>query len=154
MVGIPVDMVREGNVNIDDRDIAQFLMEKGIKPSVHRIKIYKYLVEKHNHPTVDIIYNELSESFPTLSKTTIYNTLYLFARKKIVITLTIEDGELRFDINTKPHIHFKCVRCGRIYDVYLECEIFKRKEIEGHKINEYRLYLSGVCSECRKSDGV
>ena len=56
----------------------QYLLNFGIKPSLQRLAVMKYLMQYHTHPTVDEIYAALHSSIPTLSKTTIYNTLSLF----------------------------------------------------------------------------
>ncbi len=58
-----------------------------------------------------------------LSKTTVYNTLKLFVAKGIVQELTIEEKEVRYDADTKPHAHFKCIECGNVYDIALESPI-------------------------------
>lgn len=62
--------------------IEQLLKQHDIRPSYHRIKIYQYLVEKRNHPSVDMIYQDLIQEIPTLSRTTVYNALNLFMEKK------------------------------------------------------------------------
>ncbi len=54
------------------------LLNAGIKPSYQRIKIYEYIFNNNIHPTVDNIYKKLLKEIPTLSKTTVYNTLKLF----------------------------------------------------------------------------
>lgn len=55
--------------------VVERLQGHNIKPSVQRIAIMKYLMEHRTHPTVDEIYTALSPTIPTLSKTTVYNTL-------------------------------------------------------------------------------
>ena len=62
----------------------QRLTEYGFRPSLQRIAIVEYLFTHSTHPVVDTIFNELSSSIPTLSKTTVYNTLKLFEEKNIV----------------------------------------------------------------------
>ena len=69
---------------------AEVLQEKGIKPSYARMQIYDYIREKRNHPTVEDIYAELVRMIPTLSRTTIYNTLTLFLQNNLLQPVTIE----------------------------------------------------------------
>ena len=54
-------------------DIGNYLKKHNIKPSYQRMKIFQYLLDNHNHPTVDTIYRALCTEIPTLSKTTVYN---------------------------------------------------------------------------------
>lgn len=126
------------------------LEESDIHPSYQRLKIMEYLMENRIHPTVDTIHKDLSLEMPTLSKTTIYNTLSLLRKKGLVAALTISEHELMYDSNTVPHAHFKCSNCGSLYDVDMEPSWFGRKFIEGHKIIEYGVYLKGICKNCLK----
>ena len=95
-------------------NIGEYLKAHEIKPSYQRIKIFQYLVENKNHPTVDMIYKALCTEIPTLSKTTVYNTLNLFIEKKIVNVIVIEENETRYDSVMAVHGHFKCEKCGKI----------------------------------------
>jgi Fe2+ or Zn2+ uptake regulation protein len=131
-------------------NLRECLEKNNIHSSYHRLKILKYLMDYKTHPTVDMIYKDLSKEIPTLSKTTIYNTLNLFLKKGIVTGLTIDENEVRYDYNTKPHAHLKCIKCGCVYDIDLKCPLFYKKMIGGHKITEHHIYLKGVCKECLK----
>lgn len=53
------------------------LIEHNIRPSVQRVAIMQYLLDHRTHPTADDIYTELVKTMPTLSRTTVYNTLQL-----------------------------------------------------------------------------
>ncbi len=128
------------------------LIENEISPSIQRIKVYEYLLSHRNHPSVDMIYEGIKDEIPTLSKTTVYNILKLFIEKNLVKAITIEGNELRFDAYIKPHIHFKCEKCGNIYDFEMEDEIYNKKEIDGNKILECNIYLSGICKNCLKNN--
>ncbi|KAA6334206.1 Peroxide-responsive repressor PerR [termite gut metagenome] len=130
----------------------KLLLMHGIKPSLQRIAIMDYLLEHYTHPTADEIYTALSPSMPTLSKTTIYNTLKLFSEQGVVQMLTIDEKNLCFDGNLSPHAHFLCKKCGKIYDVTNREEFDqKTKEITNapeHKITEIHHYYKGICKNC------
>lgn len=128
--------------------ILNLMKTKGIKPTFQRVEVLSYLVENRNHPSVDVIFNDLAKKIPTLSLTTIYNALKLLCKKKIISEILIEENEVRYDYSEKPHIHFKCRKCQKIYDVFKNCSVVKSKEIDGHKIEEYHIYLIGICKEC------
>lgn len=128
----------------------ELLESKGIKPSLQRIMVMKYLCEHRTHPTVDEIYSELHETMPTLSKTTIYNTLTLFEKAGAIQTITIDNNNLRFDADTKVHAHFRCKRCNRIFD-------FEINNVDAHipssfRIDESQMYFTGICSNCNKDN--
>ena len=102
----------------------EYLLKFGIKPSVQRIAIMNFLLHNRIHPSVEDIYNALCVSIPTLSKTTVYNTLKLFAEQGALLALVIDEKNVRFDIDTSNHAHFQCgvlqsVRCsGRKHWLY------------------------------------
>ena len=128
--------------------IRRYFVKEGINPSYQRLKIFEYLLYHKVHPTVDIIYNDLYKQIPTLSKTTIYNTLNLFEQRRIITSLSIEKNELRYESNTEPHVHFKCKTCGEVYDLLQEFPLVVGKIIEGHNVTDQQLYLKGVCKNC------
>jgi len=129
----------------------EYLVTRGINPSFQRLKIYEYLAKTAAHPTVDMIFTELAKEIPTLSKTTIYNTLNLFQNNGIVSGLTIDANELRYDLDTRVHAHFKCFECGSIIDIPVEPSYTDMVMAEEHEIKERHIYLKGTCKNCLKS---
>ena len=67
-----------------------YLISYNIKPSVQRIAIMDYLLAHKTHPSIDEIYLALCKDIPTLSKTTVYNTLKLFVEHGAALMLTID----------------------------------------------------------------
>ena len=84
-------------------NIGDYLKSHDIKPSYQRIKVFEYLMQHKNHPTVDMIYKSLVDEIPTLSKTTVYNTLNLFIEKQIAVVIVIEENETRYDVDINFH---------------------------------------------------
>ncbi|MEW5814877.1 MAG: Fur family transcriptional regulator [Spirochaetota bacterium] len=133
---------------METKQAASILEKHRIKPSYLRLRIYCYLAGKRNHPTVDTIYRDLSPEIPTLSRTTVYNTLNLFARSGLVQTLTIEENENRYDAETALHAHFKCDGCGEITDIYMAASSLQVNLPEGFLLREKQLYTFGTCPRC------
>lgn len=138
---------------VDSQVIAKQLIEYGIKPSYPRILIYKYLYTQKNHPTVDIIYNDLIEEIPTLSKTTIYNTLGILIDAQLVKSLSLDENEKRYEVIIHDHSHFKCEECNRIYDIPYDDIQLLPKEYVGFKIKETQIFISGICEDCQDNPG-
>ena len=134
---------------IDETKIKSFLGQNGISPLPKRVKIMQYLIEKHNHPTADMIYSDLLPEIPGLSKTTVYNTLKLFTSKRVAVALNIEDNEIRYDADTAIHGHFKCRVCDGVFDFSLTKEQLPEIPMPGFMIDEYHYYLKGICSSCK-----
>lgn len=127
----------------------KILLQKEISPSQRRVFILKYLSENREHQNADEIYKYISKIYPKLSKTTVYNTLQLFVKRGILNPLIIDGIETRFDIQTFPHAHFKCNKCNKIYDVFLDEKFFNFDNInENFKIEEVNIILKGLCDKC------
>lgn len=137
-------------------NIIERLQTHNIKPSVQRIAIMKYLMEHCTHPTVDEIYTALSPEIPTLSKTTVYNTLKLLSEQGAAQTLTIDERNTCYDADTTPHAHFLCKRCGKIYDLKDKNTVRTLSEeevdMEGHSIHEIHYYYKGICKHCKEKE--
>jgi len=125
-------------------------VSKGIKPTYQRIAILGFLQNNRTHPTIKSLHYSLIKAIPTLSKTTLYSTLELFAAKGLVTPLTIDRSEVRYDGLASSHHHFFCERCGRIIDVDVSCVNGRRGEIDGHRIREVHGYFKGICKDCVK----
>lgn len=107
-----------------------------------------YLDEHRVHPTVDKIYADLVKEMPTLSKTTVYNTLKSLAEAGLIANLTISGHEARFDYNVDPHAHFMCKKCGRVIDIERKRIRRRKKEVQGNKVEEIHVYYKGICKKC------
>ncbi len=133
-------------------DPASELRSYGISPSLQRMAIYRYLKTHPTHPAAETIFRDLKESIPTMSLTTVYNTLRLLHRKKAILTVIIEDGELRYDGDTRDHAHFKCTECGNVTDIFPaeNAPLFENAPAlpPGFTAESIHLCYCGCCSSC------
>lgn len=132
------------------KKIKKMLENFDISPSIHRLKIYEYIRNNRNHPTAEMIYSALSDDIPTLSKTTVYNTLHMFVEKGLLMNFALANNEVRYDIPDGNHAHFRCRKCNSIFDIEQEFSCLSLDEIEGHKVENQTLNLQGICRNCRK----
>lgn len=135
--------------NLQIKDISRFLSERGIKPSYQRVRILERLLGEHNHPTVNDIYMDLIEEIPSLSKTTVYNTLNLFLENGIVRSFSTDSNEARYDIDRHSHGHFICLSCKKIYDFDLEEWEFPEFVLGDVDVTEREITLRGICTICK-----
>lgn len=127
------------------------LKKRKIRPSYQRIKVLEYLNKNQCHPTVEQIFKDLQREIPTLSKTTIYNTLNLFLENGLIRAVNIEEHETRYDIITEKHGHFKCENCGKIMNFRIDFDSLKAEELNGFKISDKSVYFKGICPGCLAS---
>lgn len=127
-------------------------MERGIRPSMQRLAIMDYLINHPIHPTIDDVYQALSNKVPTLSRTTVYNTLRMLSENQAAQMITIDEHRICYDGNVESHVHFYCKKCGKIIDLFGEQapKLEGEKTVEGNIIQEEQLYYKGICAKCAK----
>jgi len=138
-------------------DSISALRKIGVTPSPQRTAIYHFLRTHAIHPTAETIFEAVRPEQPTLSLTTVYNTLKLLVEKQAVREIIIEGSELRYDADMSEHGHFKCLHCGRIYDLFPD----ENKPLvpfvpglpDGFVLKEIQLSCRGYCpkTDCRMS---
>jgi len=128
------------------------LLDFRVKPSVQRLVIMEYLMTNKKHPTADMIFNDLFPKIPTLSKTTVYNTVKLLAENGAILSLDIDERTQRYDGDISEHAHFRCTNCGLIRDIWIKDlhVSFLEHSAEGFLLNNRQLYYKGLCPKCKK----
>ena len=134
---------------LERKALGERLIQKNIKPSFSRLRVMEYLMTERNHPTVDDIYRELVEEIPTLSKTTVYNTLALFEDARLVRRVATDGNEARYDAFVEDHGHFRCDSCEKIFDFSIRLEEADEEGLDSFDIRERNIYYQGLCPQCR-----
>ena len=97
--------------------IIQKLRDEGHKITPQRMAIVKILSKSENHPSVEDIYDQIKEDFPTMSLATVYRNIVLIKSLGEVLELGFPDGSNRYDGNKPyPHPHVVCIQCKKIVD--------------------------------------
>lgn len=126
---------------------ATLLAAKGIRPSYQRLRILAYLAGTTAHPSAETIYRSLAPEIPTLSRTTVYNTLDLFGKTGLAVPIYIDGEELRWDGDLSRHGHFRCRQCGGIFD-FPVARSSRPALPQGFKAELVQLYCVGLCAAC------
>lgn len=132
-------------------------MKAPMKMTRHRRAILEALEESKQHPTADEVYHRVRRQMPRISLGTVYRNLDLLAERGVIARLAPgEDGRRRYDANSEPHTHARCLRCGKMEDVGEAGGLDWRrlKNATDFHITGCRIELSGLCPECRGNDEV
>lgn len=129
-----------------------YLLSFNVKPSVQRLAIMDYLLTHRTHPSIEEIYLALCDDIPTLSKTTVYNTLKLFVEHGAAQMLTIDEHNVCFDGDLSLHAHFLCKSCNKIFDLPApkEDELITKMQNEGFQVEATHYYYRGICPSCKE----
>lgn len=130
--------------------ITNQLVQKGVRPSYHRIKILAYLKQSETHPTVEDVYTALSPHIPSLSKATVYNTLHTLIESGLVREVNIGLDAQRYDTMLENHGHFRCIACGQIFNFDADIDQIKVGGLQNFQIDKKDVYFSGLCPACQR----
>lgn len=122
-----------------------------IKYSRQRESIKNFLSDRCDHPTAEIIYENIRKEYPNISLGTVYRNLSLLAELGEIKKISTDSGPDRFDGNIRPHYHFFCRNCGGVFDINMEsinhintiADASFHGSVEGHITHFY-----GLCAEC------
>ena len=122
-----------------------------LKYSRQREVIKECLINRYDHPTADMVYMDVRETFPNISLGTVYRNLQLLTDLGEIQKLNVGDGVDHFDAKTFPHYHFICKECGSVIDLQME-NIDTIKDIAGvnfdGQIAGHITYFYGICGNC------
>jgi len=134
--------------------IVDALRKQGYKATPQRIAIAQTVLRSKNHPSAETIHAEVLRLHPTVSLSTVYNTLHILRDMNFLNELTL-NGTTRYDPNVSLHINMICQHCGKIIDVEdqsLEESITNIAKKRGFKITGQRVDVYGVCKLCQKHE--
>jgi Fe2+ or Zn2+ uptake regulation protein len=105
-----------------------------------------------DHPTVTEVYASLHESYPSISRATVFRVLGGFAQNGKAVELRLAGADVRYDYNISPHFHVHCRGCGRVADVFLPELLGVGEEVKsacGFTVEGATVEFFGRCSTCR-----
>lgn len=137
------------NRNDKTTELIKMLADAGIRPSVQRLAIFRYISSCESHPKADEIYESLVKDNPTLSRTTVFNSVRLLAEKGLINDIDISADSTRYDSTEHlPHAHFMCRNCKRIFDIPMDMSNLPTPV--GFQCDNVNVLYKGFCPECSK----
>ena len=128
--------------------------ERGMRVTHQKTMIYKVLLESHNHPSPEQIFEELRNTVHGLSLDTVYRTLSAFNEMGLIDLVEGYGTARRFDPKLEKHHHFRCRKCGTIIDFTSDYydKIAVPKDIARQcKVIKLRVTIEGLCKKCLKN---
>jgi Fe2+ or Zn2+ uptake regulation protein len=132
-------------------DVAHILKQHGIQPTAQRVAVAEYVLRAVEHPSADKVWAGVRESFPMISRATVYNALNLFVEKGLLRELHLAPDSALFDPNTDRHHHFIDEDTGRIFDVpWDQAEVSGVRPPPGFEIHDYEVVMRGRRRRARR----
>ena len=134
--------------------LLELLRQHNLKVTPQRRVILETLEGDNTHPTADEIYQHVVATMPTVSRTTIYNTLReLVAIGVLTEVQDVNAGGIRYDTNTGPHHHLYCTHCHALVDVERDFAglDLSPEEAVGYQVLKHQITFYGICPGCQKA---
>jgi Fe2+ or Zn2+ uptake regulation protein len=122
------------------------LEESNLKTTPQRLAILKEL-DKKGHASIEEIYEDIKEMFPSISLATIYKNINALKDENVISEVCLHQKP-KFEITKEPHAHFICKKCGAIEDVPFE-EIINNEIEKKYPNTQKELYIYGICKKCK-----
>lgn len=139
------------------RLFARYLRERGLPVTRQREAVAEVVFSSEEHLSVDDIEQRLRDQDERLGKATIYRTLDLLVRSKLVEEHDFGEGFKRYEhrLSSQPvHQHLVCLECGDVIEFQsddvpkIEAEVTAR---HGFRPTRHRLEIYGLCQSCHEA---
>ena len=105
-----------------------------------------------DHPTAEWVFRRARRRIPRISLGTVYRNLKQLAEAGLIREIVAGEQSIRFDGNTGPHHHVRCVACGRVNDLAIHLDTRREQaaaramdfQVLGHHVE-----IQGLCPACR-----
>lgn len=134
-------------------EVINALKARGIRLTDTRKAIISYLIHNDNHPSAEMIYQNLLPTYPSLSLATVYNNLrFLLEAGFITVLKRKNDSTTYYDFICNNHLNLICEECGDILDAMIEHDSLAPlvEQQTGFRVRKETLTLYGVCATCLK----
>ncbi len=130
---------------------AERIRRAGLRVTAGRVAVLSFLASERRHPTAEQIHAALHEAQPSLSLSTVYETLEAFVRTGLCRRVRSGDGLMRVDGTEVEHDHAVCRGCGRIFDVErgsVRLPPVPARLPRGLAVGSVRLEYDVICASC------
>lgn len=125
------------------------LVRHGLKATIQRIVIMQCLLSRHDHPTAEIIAEEIRKEQPSISLATVYKTLDSLVQAGLARKVKTGDDKFHFDPKLDNHSHIYCSNTNQIFDLEDEelhtllADFFERRKIANFKLHDFQVQING-----------
>lgn len=135
----------------------EYLKENKLALTPQRRAIVEIFLRTEGHFSAERLCELVREVLPELGQATIYRTLKLLLESGLAEAIDPGDGVVLYEhgYGHEHHDHLLCRVCGRkveVQDPLIESRQEALAEEHGFTLTRHRMYLYGVCPNCRESE--
>jgi len=134
--------------------LKKVLKKENLRYTQQRQAIWDELCSSEEHRDAEEIYLSLRKNGVTASRATVYRTIDVLVKNKLVRKLDLGDGKALYEnkIDATHHDHLICVQCGKIEE-FIDDNIEKIQDdivkSFGYKMIRHIHQLFVLCDECQ-----
>lgn len=134
----------------------EYIAKNGLKVTPQRLRIVEVFLRESGHLTTEELYERVKVVDGSVGQATVYRTMKLLCDSGIAKEVHFGDGVARYEqkYGSEHHDHLICEACGRnleVIDEEIERLQEELAERHGFTLTSHRMYLYGVCEDCRNS---
>ncbi|MCA9739233.1 MAG: Fur family transcriptional regulator [Gemmatimonadota bacterium] len=139
------------------RIFSRYLRDRGLPVTQQREAIAQVIFSSEEHLSVEEIERRLRDRGERIGKATVYRTLDLLVKSKLVAEHDFGEGFKRYEhrLSAEPeHEHLICLGCGDVQEFQSRelTRIEQSLQAEfGFRPTRHRLEIYGVCAECHQA---
>jgi Fur family ferric uptake transcriptional regulator len=135
--------------------LSGFLSRKNLRLTSQRSLILETFLKEEGHLTSEELYGIIKRKNKSIGSATVYRTLKLLSESGIARAVDFGDGVVRYEhkYGRAHHDHLICERCNKgieVLDERIEALQKKLARKHGFILTGHKMYLFGLCPECRK----
>lgn len=120
-----------------------------IRRNTNQSQIVYKSIEAMGHTTSEKLIEYINSNYENISLATIYRNLTKLIDEGYVKKLRLGKDEIYETVKEK-HYHFKCSKCGMIYDIMPEeISMPPINSIDGNEVTGLDIMLFGLCKNCK-----
>lgn len=119
--------------------------------TIQKKLVLEHAIKLSDHPSAEEVYKSVSDSYPGISKATVYRNLHTLCDEGHLNKLKDPGGADRYDIETDGHFHAVCRKCGKFIDLGPDVKVtvdYGTKSIKDNDISGYSVLFEGLCGHC------
>jgi len=141
-------------MRLPERKVVAALRQHSYKLTPQRRVVIQTIASNQEHFTPTAIYEKVHQGHPNIGLVTIYRTIEILAKLKLICELHAGGSCHSYTISAPGHHHHLiCSNCGKVVD-FTSCELGKMQQSlvkeTGFRIDGHLLEFIGLCQACQK----
>ena len=132
--------------------LTSYLEENNCRKTPERFAILEAVYSMNGHFSLEALGDQMEKSNFRVSRATLYNTLRLFSKLRLVVKHHFQQGTMyEASFQNGNHCHQICTICGKVKELNSAAIAPLIDEVKLRRFHKdgFTLYFYGICSTCQ-----